>query len=134
MDEVSYDPEASWPTCADETGNTLELTNPDLDNSLPENWNCINENGSPNAVNSSELSIDEVASSMLIVYPNPVKNTLYIKGDLDAYDIEVYSLLGQRVMTDSNTNEIDMSLLVEGVYLVKISTANLTTIKRIIKF
>jgi len=101
---------------------------------LPENWNCINENGSPNAVNSSELSIDEVASSMLIVYPNPVKNTLYIKGDLDAYDIEVYSLLGQRVMTDSNTNEIDMSLLVEGVYLVKISTANLTTIKRIIKF
>jgi len=134
MDEVDYESETPWPTCADETGNTLELITPDLDNSLSENWSCINENGSPNAVNSSELSIDEVASSMVIVYPNPVKNTLYIKGDLAAYDIEVYSLLGQRVMTTSNANEIDLSTLNEGVYLIKISTENTTITKRIIKF
>ena len=27
---------SDWPTCADGTGNTLELISPDLDNSLPE--------------------------------------------------------------------------------------------------
>ena len=32
--------------CANGTGNTLELVSPDLDNSLPESWNCINTNGS----------------------------------------------------------------------------------------
>ena len=38
---------SDWPTCADGTGNTLELIHPDLDNALAENWHCINENGSP---------------------------------------------------------------------------------------
>ena len=134
LDEVSYDSIAPWPTCADETGNTLELITPDLDNSLPENWSCINENGSPNAVNSNELSIEVIDSKSITVYPNPVKSTLYIKGDSLVYDIQVYSLLGQHVMTAFNTNEIDVSLFNQGVYLVKISTENTMTIKRIIKF
>jgi hypothetical protein len=125
---------SDWPTCADGTGNTLELITPDLDNSLPESWNCINENGSPNAVNSGELSVQEISVALISVYPNPVTNTLYIKGNLEAYEIEVYSLLGQHMMTVSNTNKIDVSLFNEGVYLVKISAGNQTTIKRIIKF
>jgi hypothetical protein len=125
---------SDWPTCADGTGNTLELITPDLDNSLPESWNCINENGSPNAVNSGELSVQEISVALISVYPNPVTNTLYIKGNLAAFKIEVYSLLGQHMMTVSNVNKIDVSLFNEGVYLVKISAGNQTTIKRIIKF
>ena len=125
---------SDWPTCADGTGNTLELITPDLDNSLPESWNCINENGSPNAVNSGELSIQEINLNLIKVYPNPVKNILYITGNSAAYDIELYSLIGQRVLIASNINEIDVSSFNEGVYLLKISTMNTTAIKRIIKF
>ena len=58
VDEVYYESESPWPTCANETGNTLELITPDLDNLLPESWSCINENGSPNAVNSTGLSVE----------------------------------------------------------------------------
>jgi len=134
VDEVYYESEAPWPTCADETGNTLELITPDLDNSLPESWSCMNENGSPNAVNSSELSVENISSGLIKVYPNPVKNTLYIAGDSDVYNIEVYSLLGQLVMKASNTNEINVSLFTEGIYLIKISTDNATTTKRFVKF
>ena len=134
LDEVSYDPEASWSTCADETGNTLELITPDLDNELPENWSCINVNGSPNAVNSGGLSSENLDPNLITVYPNPVNNTLYITGNSERYDIEVYSLLGQRVMTASNVNEIDVSLFHEGVYLIRVSAENTTTVKRIIKF
>tara|TARA_B110000027_G_scaffold57454_1_gene62219 strand:+ start:2209 stop:6585 length:4377 start_codon:yes stop_codon:yes gene_type:complete len=134
MDDVSYDSIAPWPTCADETGNTLELIAPDLDNSLPESWSCINDNGSPNAVNSTGLSIEDIDTNSIVVYPNPVKNMLYIVGNSAGYDIEVYSLLGQRVMTASNVNEIDVSLFNEGVYLIRVSTENTTTVKRIIKF
>jgi len=134
VDEVYYESEAPWPTCADETGNALELITPDLDNSLPESWSCMNENGSPNAVNSSELSVENISSGLIKVYPNPVKNTLYIAGDSDVYNIEVYSLLGQLVMKASNTNEINVSLFTEGIYLIKISTDNATTTKRFVKF
>ena len=133
-DEVYYDSVAPWPTCADETGNTLELITPDLDNELPEHWSCINDNGSPNAVNSPGLSVDNVDSNSIALYPNPVKNTLYIKGNSGSYDIEVYSILGQRVMTDFDVNEIDLTSFNEGVYLIRVSTETTTTVKRIIKF
>ncbi|MGB2299210.1 MAG: PEP/pyruvate-binding domain-containing protein [Flavobacteriaceae bacterium] len=134
MDDVYYDSIAPWPTCADETGNTLELITPDLDNTLAENWSCINDNGSPNAVNSPGLSIEDVDSNSIALYPNPVKNTLYIKGNSGSYDIEVYSILGQRVMTAFDVNEIDVTSFNEGVYLIRVSTETTTTVKRIIKF
>ena len=133
-DEVYYDSVAPWPTCADETGNTLELITSDLDNELPENWSCINDNGSPNAVNSPGLSVDDVDSNSIALYPNPVKNTLYIKGNSGSYDIEVYSILGQRVMIDFDVNEINLTSFNEGVYLIRVSTETTTTVKRIIKF
>lgn len=134
VDEVSYASEAPWPSCANETGNTLELISPDLDNSLAENWNCINENGSPYAVNSNELLAEVIDLELITIYPNPVNNILYVNGGLSFYDIEVYSLLGQRVITVFNVNQIDVNSLNEGVYLVKISAGNMTTTKRIIKF
>ena len=134
MDDVFYDSIAPWPICADETGNTLELMSPDLDNALPGSWSCINDNGSPNAVNSPGLSIEDVDSNSIALYPNPVKNTLYIKGQSGSYDIEVYSILGQRVMTAFGVNEIDVRSFKEGVFLIRISTKNRTTVKRFIKF
>jgi len=133
-DDVYYDSIAPWPICADETGNTLELMSPDLDNTLPGSWSCINDNGSPNAVNSPGLSIEDVDSNSIALYPNPVKNTLYIKGQSGSYDTEVYSILGQRVMTAFGVNEIDVRSFKEGVFLIRISTKNRTTVKRFIKF
>jgi hypothetical protein len=134
LDEVYYESEFPWPTCADETGKTLELITPDLDNSLPENWDCINENGSPNAVNSTGLSIEDVDSNSIALYPNPASNTLYILGNSVGYNIEVYSLVGQLVMTAPNTNQINVRSLNQGVYLIKISTETTTVTKRFIKF
>ncbi len=134
VDEVFYSKDAPWPTCADETGNTLELINPDLDNALPESWDCINEYGSPNAANNEELSIEDIDSNSIILYPNPVKDRLYISGNSESYDIELFSLLGQRVMTFSNVNEIDVTILNKGVYLIRISNETSMTVKRMVKF
>ena len=78
IDDVSYDSESPWPSCADETGNTLELIEPNLENSLPENWDCINENGSPNAVNSEQLFVEDNELSLIKLYPNPVNSTLFL--------------------------------------------------------
>ena len=131
MDEVYYTSEQPWPSCANGTGNTLELVSPDLDNSLPESWNCINTYGSPKAINDTSNSGE---ASGVIIYPNPVQNILYVKGNSEAYSIEIYSLIGQLVKTVSNANEIDVSLLSQGIYLIRIRNENISTTQRFIKF
>ena len=131
MDEVYYTSEQPWPSCANGTGNTLELISPDLDNSLPENWNCINTHGSPKSANDTS---NGGGASAVIIYPNPVQNILYVEGNSGAYSIEIYSLIGQLVKAVSNVNEIDVSLLSQGVYLIRISNENISTTQRFIKF
>jgi hypothetical protein len=133
QDEVAYQSVAPWPVCADATGNTLELIDPELDNALPESWNCINENGSPNAINNSNLTVEDFEIDGIKVYPNPVKNVLYIGRSADRFDVEVYSILGQKVGSALATNQLDLSTFDTGVYFIKIKTNNQTVIKKIIK-
>ncbi|MDG1375298.1 MAG: CotH kinase family protein [Flavobacteriaceae bacterium] len=133
QDEVSYESIAPWPVCADETGNTLELIAPDLDNSLPENWDCINENGSPSAINSEVLATEDFKNDSIIIYPNPVKSILYIGHVNDRFDIEVYSILGQKVTSVVATNQLDLSKFDQGVYFVRVKTKNNTFVRRVVK-
>jgi hypothetical protein len=133
IDEVAYKSETPWPSCADETGNTLELINPDLDNLLAENWGCVNTNGSPNAVNSTGLSVEDNVADIINIYPNPAKNILYIGHNGERYDVEIYSLLGQPISTAFDVNQVDVSSFNQGIYLVKIKTENKVVVKRIMK-
>jgi hypothetical protein len=133
IDEVAYESETPWPSCADETGNTLELINPDLDNLLAENWGCVNTNGSPNAVNSTGLSVEDNVADIINIYPNPAKNILYIGHNGERYDVEIYSLLGQPISTAFDVNQVDVSSFNQGIYLVKIKTENKVVVKRIMK-
>ena len=68
QDEVYYDSVSPWPVLANGQGYTLELIEPNLDNSLPHNWSNINYNGSPDAVNSATASLndDEFVFSFII--------------------------------------------------------------------
>ena len=133
QDEVAYISDAPWPVCADETGNTLELIASNLDNSLPENWDCVNENGSPSTINSQTQSTEDFTNDSITVYPNPVKSILYIGQTNDQFDIEVYSILGQKVGSALATNQLDLSRFDQGVYFLRIKTQNNTVVKRVIK-
>ena len=58
------------------------------------------------------------------LYPNPVKNDLYIKTPSEKSTINIYSLQGSLLKTISayqGHEQIDVSTLMSGVYLVKIS-------------
>ena len=56
------------------------------------------------------------------VYPNPAKDRVAIEG-IEVKEVFVYDALGQVVKTVRGTNEIDLSGLVEGVYLLRIMDA-----------
>ena len=68
-------------------------------------------------------SLDEPTESHLAVWPNPATEMVYIEGSEFA-EMRVYNALGQLVKTVRDSNEIDVSGLVEGVYLVRITDAD----------
>ena len=57
------------------------------------------------------------------VYPNPASETVRIEG-IEPTEVQIYNALGQVVKTVRGTNEIDLSGLVDGVYLVRIMDAD----------
>ena len=63
------------------------------------------------------------------VYPNPVSDILYIEvADLPfGFVFKAYGVLGKEMLTgesSSNTFQIDMSSVVEGIYFYKILDKN----------
>ena len=66
---------------------------------------------------------DNTEESGVLVYPNPAKDRVVIEG-VEADEVQLYNALGQVVKTVRGTNEVDLSGLVEGVYLLRIMDAD----------
>ena len=78
------------------------------------------------------LDIEENVVSSYEVYPNPMHNTLNIKGG-DVKEVRIYNTLGQQVLFIKDSNEISVEPLADGVYFVKISDGDNVIIKKIAK-
>lgn len=75
-------------------------------------------------------SFDKLVS----IYPNPAENILTVATDFQVETIKIYSLFGQLVIDNANTNTIDVSRLTQGFYLAEIKLNNGQTIsKKIVK-
>ncbi|MFB9053940.1 T9SS type A sorting domain-containing protein [Formosa undariae] len=82
--------------------------------------------------NDNVLSLIEQPTSPVRLYPNPVKDELYIDG-VEFYSIEIYDTKAVRVY-QGNNEKINVSALNNGLYLVKIILKDHTYItKKIIK-
>ena len=66
--------------------------------------------------------LNEKPGSLLTVYPNPAREKVVIEG-VEAAEVQVYNGLGQLVKRVRNSNEINVSDLTEGVYLLRITNA-----------
>ena len=91
------------------------------DSSIYKRWKPIYE---PYYIPMFEDGIEAVGENngtafLLSVYPNPTNGVVRIEGVV-ADEVQVYNALGQMVKTVRGTNEIDLSGLVDGVYLVRI--------------
>lgn len=82
------------------------------------------------------LGLSEKAENpKLILYPNPVKNNLYLSSDSQKIkNVMIYSISGALVKSISNNVEnIDVSNLNTGSYLVKVTTDQGSFTQKIIK-
>lgn len=68
------------------------------------------------------------------MYPNPVINELIIKTQESLKKVEIYNLLGKKVLISENvTNSIDVSSLSSSIYLVKLTSDKGVSIKKLVK-
>lgn len=83
----------------------------------------------------SFLSTTDFFKNNFEIYPNPVQNTLnFSNSDLNDSEYEIFDLLGKKVgfgMIDNN--QIDVSNLLKGIYLIKSKTENGVLTKKFIK-
>lgn len=87
-------------------------------------WSCYNDN----------LSTTDFAENNFVMYPNPNNGNFYIENSTSPFDVEIYNLQGQKLMEKLNYNEqnLPISNLNKGVYLVKVKSEKKSTVKKII--
>jgi len=78
------------------------------------------------------LGIDEILQEKITIYPNPVKDLLFIEG-IETESIEIIDITGRVVATTLRTNKVDVSNLQSGNYFVRIVFEGQELIKKLIK-
>lgn len=128
------------------TGNNTNMTaffaqnNPSLvcievDDAAYADANFTNKDATASfSTNCSTLSTSDFDLTQDIsIYPNPTSNSITISSATNIISLELYNLLGKRVMVAKNRNKLDLSNLNLGVYLINIQTEKRKITKKIIK-
>lgn len=124
-------PSSSWVEIAHYTSNVtswtmVELALPNPSATYQIAFEGINNYGRANTIDDvtveETLSVIELPNSQITYYPNPVKDVLNISNNSIIEKLEVFNLLGQKVM-EENVNltqaNISMEQLSKGAYIVK---------------
>ena len=100
----------------------------------PYNWTVNWFNNTKNYLSdcSVYLSTNNFSKPNLKIFPNPVKNILYIESEGNKINGEIYSTNGQFLKLVSS-KEINISDLKKGVYILKLNTENGIFTQKIIK-
>ena len=106
--------------------------------SINERWGHVTL-GSNDGVDCSSLSLeDNILGNSVQFYPNPTKDNLTIENtNLTDFNIEIFDILGKEVFSINNkgvrNQNINLSSLKTGVYLMRITADNQTITKRLVK-
>lgn len=141
---MHYYDSSPWPVSPDGQGPTLEFLADSLDPSLSSNWfiGCIA--GSPGGPYTTPCLILEVnsldnVSFEMNIYPNPSEGIFTVKVPENEVDFEIINTIGEKIdfemkSVGDNLIQIDVSNSKEGVYFVKMSGKEKTTMKKIVVY
>lgn len=74
------------------------------------------------------VGVESEEALKLVAYPNPATDIVHIQG-VDAAEIQVFNTMGQLVKTVKGMNEIDVSELPNGAYLLRVDDSAVSIIK-----
>ena len=75
------------------------------------------------------LSTDTFTNQLVTLYPNPVANMLTINTNSLVKNVVVFNIMGQQVFA-GNSNAINLSNLIQGNYIIKVTLDNGTQVTR----
>ncbi len=82
----------------------------------------------------SDVGIQEEAENKMVVYPNPGSDIITITGLSEKAEATIMDATGRIVLVaEVNNNKVDVSLLANGVYVVRVETVKGVSNFRIIK-
>jgi hypothetical protein len=58
----------------------------------------------------------------ITIYPNPATNLIHLSSD-KVSEVKIYNNIGQLILNEYNTNEINVSALTNGIYILLIETS-----------
>ena len=130
---ANYLNSAPWTTEPDGNGKTLELLSSTGFMNESTNWIAGCPDGSPGKAYDSNcgLSIPELSSSNLSLYPNPTKDIVYISVSEESI-INVYSSIGELLFTKlyaEGNQEIDLSSYTSGSYYIEMNNKRSMVVK-----
>ncbi len=127
-------------TPADGTTQTLIEYTGDLSGdfttvNIPDGWVLdMSSTGEVNVIRQTTLgntTFQELSSVQ--IYPNPTSESIHVSSNNEIIGIEIYNLLGQKILSTSSSKEINIQNLEKGIYLVNVKTPNGELIQKIIK-
>ena len=106
-------------------GGALDLTNSVYVDSI------VFDNIVPSALGTADFGY---ANNTISLYPNPAQGVLNISSSNSITKIEVYDLLGKKVVSNDNASNVNVADLGKGAYIVKVMQENGSVVaKRFIK-
>ncbi len=76
------------------------------------------------------IGVNESEDSNIAVYPNPASNTLHVSGLSQGASMAVFDITGRQVTPTSYADEINVSELHDGLYLLTITQSDGSIITR----
>ena len=113
-------------------------------------WNgtTYTESGTFQWFSQTEYGCDSIVTLLLVIhtvgindvhlskqtnlYPNPTNGIVIVDADM-VFSIEVFDMAGRKVMSNTNSNQIDLSDLPAGTYILRASLIGGTSVNNVIK-
>ena len=133
VDSVSYLPYHPWPELANGQGFTLELSSPNIDNTMPENWANYRFLGSPGVSNDELSGISTTNGNIQINrYPNPFVDVVNLDISFNSTSLVSAKMYDQKgkfigkvydnyLVAGEHTISTDLSHLDKGLYILELN-------------
>lgn len=78
---------------------------------------------------------EQITKETLRVYPNPTNDIINVQKNVlgETFELEIYSILGEKLLNTSKTTSIDISSFPSGIFLLRVKQNDKTWTTKIVK-